>query len=103
MKESSGRRRAACPPDERFHRDAPIDADWTETLSRTPLTGDGENKFAVAQPTRRVTHLRLNIFPDGGVARLRVYGRVVPHWARLRASGNAIDLAAVEHGGLVVA
>jgi allantoicase len=79
------------------------DADWTEILPRTPLTGDSENRFPVAHPTRRATHLRLNIFPDGGVARLRVFGRVVPDWARLRASGHAIDLAAVEHGGLVLA
>jgi allantoicase len=79
------------------------EAGWTEILARTPLTGDSENRFAVTGLTRRATHLRLNIFPDGGVARLRVYGRVVPDWARLRAAGHAIDLAAVEHGGLVLA
>jgi allantoicase len=47
------------------------------------------------------THLRLRIFPDGGVARLRVYGDVVADWERLRRRGD-VDLAAVEHGGLVV-
>ena len=93
----------ACDAERDADDAALIDADWTEILSRTPLTGDSENKFAVAQPTGRVTHLRLNIFPDGGVARLRVFGRVVPDWARLRASGHAVDLAAVEHGGLVLA
>ena len=48
------------------------------------------------------THLRLRIFPDGGVARLRVHGEVVADWDRLRRRGD-VDLAAVEHGGIVVA
>ncbi len=51
---------------------------------------------------RRFTHLRLKIYPDGGVARLRVYGEVVPDWPRLARRGE-VDLAAVEHGGLVLA
>jgi allantoicase len=76
---------------------------WTGILPRSPLMGDTQNRFAVADVSHRVTHLRLNIFPDGGVARLRVYGRAEPDWVRLRASGRAIDLAAVEHGGLVLA
>jgi allantoicase len=52
------------------------DADWTEVLSRTALNGDTENSFAIAPANRRVTHVRLNIFPDGGISRLRVYGTV---------------------------
>lgn len=75
---------------------------WFEILARTPLAGDTENRFAASAPSRRVTHLRLNIFPDGGVARLRAYGRVLPDWPRLRARDASIDLAAIEHGGLVV-
>jgi allantoicase len=47
-----------------------------------------------------VTHLRLNIFPDGGVARLRVHGDVVPD-ERVFASGREVDLASVENGGYV--
>ena len=38
---------------------------------------------------RRASHLRLRIFPDGGVARLRVYGEVVPDWQRLRRRGQS--------------
>jgi allantoicase len=67
------------------------------------LTGNSENRFAIQNHQQRVTHVRLNIFPDGGVARLRVYGRAAPDWPRLRASGGAIDLVALEHGGLVLA
>ena len=48
-----------------------------------------------------MTHLRLNIHPDGGVARLRVHGEVVPDWRRLARRGE-IDLAGVENGGLVM-
>jgi allantoicase len=50
----------------------------------------------------RVTHLRLKIYPDGGVARLRVHGEVVPDWPSLTRAGGEIDLAAVEHGGWVI-
>ena len=74
---------------------------WREMLARSPLTGDSHNLFAIdgASPA---THLRLRIFPDGGVARLRVHGDVVADWENLRRRGE-VDLAAVEHGGLVVA
>ena len=48
------------------------------------------------------THVRLNIFPDGGVARLRVYGEVVVDWQAVARRGRAIDLASIRHGGLVL-
>jgi allantoicase len=49
-----------------------------------------------------VNHVRLNIFPDGGVARLRVHGEVVPDWTRFARAGGEVDLAAQENGGWVV-
>ena len=73
---------------------------WTELLPRAPLYGDSKNAFPIADG-HRYTHVRLEIFPDGGVARLRVHGDVVPAWARLRALGGPIDLAALEHGAVV--
>ena len=76
-------------------------AGWTEILPRTPLQGDCENAFAIRSGSR-ATHLRLNIFPDGGVARLRAFGLVDPDWERLARAGGPVDLAAVENGGLVV-
>ncbi len=51
-------------------------------------------------PDRRRTHVRLNIFPDGGVARLRVHGEVVPDPALV--AGLTVDLAAAELGADVV-
>ncbi|HEU4690647.1 MAG TPA: hypothetical protein VFS23_19900, partial [Vicinamibacterales bacterium] len=63
---------------------------------------DSHNYLAI-DDDRPWTHLRLNIFPDGGVARLRVYGDVVVDWSRLVRAKRPVDLAAIEHGGLVVA
>ena len=75
---------------------------WAPLLPEVELQGNAANPFAVDGGGRRVTHLRLNIFPDGGVARLRVHGEVVPD-ARLFRPGREVDLAAIEHGGAVIA
>jgi allantoicase len=77
-------------------------ARWDEIVVRSPLAGDTKNRFAIgaAHGARRYTHVRLRIYPDGGVARLRVHGEVVPDLARLRA-GGLVDLAALEHGAWV--
>ncbi|MGH9399655.1 MAG: allantoicase [Thermoanaerobaculia bacterium] len=75
---------------------------WTEVLPETSLKGDTENLFPI-EHEGRVTHVRLHIYPDGGVARLRVYGRAVPDWAALERAGGDVDLAAAENGGLVLA
>jgi allantoicase len=74
---------------------------WSELLPRAQLQGDSQNSFPVSL-NQRVTHIRFKIYPDGGVARLRIYGEVVPDWVRLKRSGGEVDLAAVEHGGLVL-
>ena len=76
--------------------------EWVEILPQSQLEGDSQNPFAVTSD-ERFTHLRFKIFPDGGVARLRVYGDVVPDWDAISARGGLVDLAAVENGGLVVA
>jgi allantoicase len=73
--------------------------EWTEILPRSGLRGDAENPFAIAS-RGRVTHLRFSIYPDGGVARLRVYGEPVRD-PGLR-PGTFADLAALRNGGLVV-
>jgi allantoicase len=74
---------------------------WRSLLPKSPLAGDARNFFPLT-PLHRATHLRLKIFPDGGVARLRVHGEVMPDWPALTRQGGEIDLAAVEHGGWVI-
>jgi len=87
-------------------------AEWVELLAQSPLRPGAQNLFT-AVPQAPVSHLRLNIFPDGGVARFRAFGRVhadaatspeerddeterrvKPHW---------VDVAAVKSGGLALA
>ena len=75
-------------------------ASWQEIVPRTRLQGDAHNTIAATAEVP-ATHLRLRIFPDGGVARLRAHGVVTADWERLRRRGD-VDLAAAEHGGLVV-
>jgi allantoicase len=73
---------------------------WHELLAVTALAGDSTNELAIAG-SPRVTHLILRIYPDGGVARLRVHGEVVADPERL-ARTEVLDLAAVENGGRVL-
>ena len=73
---------------------------WDEILPETGLKGDSVNPALVTH-AGRFTHVRFKIYPDGGVARLRLYGEVVPS-ARVIAK-RELDLAAVEHGGRVIA
>jgi len=74
-------------------------ADWFPLVPRTEVGGDRENPFRVDVP-ERVTHVRLCMYPDGGVARLRVHGEVVVDPRFL--SHGSVDLAALENGGAVV-
>ncbi len=75
--------------------------EWTEILPQSQLKGDSQNPFAI-NSEQRFTHLRFKIYPDGGVARLHIYGEVVPDWDALRSIGGQVDLASVENGGLVL-
>jgi len=77
------------------------DVEWWSLLAPANLRGNAANPFTIDSLDRRVTHLRLNIFPDGGVARLRVHGIVEPD-ERVFANQREVDLAATESGGFVV-
>lgn len=89
-------------------------AQWFPIILRTGLVSgapglghnvihvvDGESTDAQHR-RRRFTHVRLSIFPDGGVARFRVFGTPSPDWTYLRSLGVAIDLASVQNGGHAV-
>jgi allantoicase len=73
-------------------------ADWVTLVEKSPVAGDTDNYFSV-DDGRRYTHLRLSIYPDGGVARFRVHGEPVPDPRFLT---GTVDLAALENGGSVV-
>jgi allantoicase len=74
---------------------------WVTLLTTTPVEPGSHNLLDVPPsapaPEAGWTHLRLNIYPDGGVARLRVYGEVCPDW-RWYLPGELVDLAALENG-----
>ena len=81
-----------------YSQDAPNENnEWQCIVPPSPLEGDSDNWFAVddAHPW---THLKVNIFPDGGIARLRVYGEVYCDWSQ-RNSSQSYDLLALENGG----
>ena len=75
-------------------------SNWVEIVPRSALRGNHQNVFPVSD-ARRFTHVRLATFPDGGVARLRINGRVIPDPRQL--DGLSIDLASQWYGGTVVA
>ncbi|MFQ5562433.1 MAG: allantoicase [Parvularculaceae bacterium] len=76
-------------------------ANWETLVERVALKGD-DRRFIEVDDDRVWTHVRLVIYPDGGVARLRVYGRVHMDWNAVGAD-TLIDLAAMEFGGRTVA
>jgi len=74
---------------------------WQELIAKTALAGNAHHYLPVADD-RIWTHLRLNIYPDGGVARLRVYGVAHFDWSTVPAN-ERVDLAAMQHGGRALA
>src|SRR6476469_7509780 len=71
---------------------------WKPLLEETALKGNTPNELETRSDLGRVSHLRLNIFPDGGVARLRVHGEVVAS-PEIFSGHREVDLAAMENGG----
>ena len=74
-------------------------AKWVDLVPRAAAAGDTKNEYTVEYPGR-VTHVRLNMFPDGGVARLRVHGEPAPDPSLFGVL--PLDLAAMANGGTVV-
>ncbi len=77
------------------------DEQWQPLVARTSLKGDSQHYIEV-NDDRVWTHLRLNIFPDGGVARLRVYGVAHRDWTD-HDPAEAVDLVALTNGGRALA
>ena len=73
------------------------DAGWRPLLEQTDLQGDSHHYLDISGK-QAVTHLKLHIYPDGGVARLRVYGEIRRDW-RSHPADEVTDLLALENGG----
>lgn len=85
---------------------------WRELLPQSPLRPDAQNLFFASRTGEPISHVRLQIFPDGGVARFRVYGRVASNWdareerdaeTRAHVEPELVDLAALKNGALALA
>ncbi len=74
----------------------PNESAWCEIVPKMALKGDAQHYVKVAE-NQPFTHVRLHIYPDGGVARLRVYGRIQKDWATVSKDAQ-INLAALEEG-----
>lgn len=71
-------------------------AEWIEILPQSALQPGSQNLFEI-ENKNIFTHVRLNIFPDGGVARLKIYGEVYKDWDKF-SEEEIIDLAAAVNG-----
>jgi len=77
--------------------EANVDSSWTEILSKSTIVPNSQNLFDCTSD-REWTHLRLKMYPDGGIARFRAYGDAVVQ-AKNFVDGELIDLASVVNGG----
>jgi len=75
--------------------------DWKEILPKSHLDAGSQN-FYECENNEIFTHLRLHIYPDGGVARFRVYGEVFKNWDAV-STEQEIDLVAAINGGQAIA
>jgi allantoicase len=75
-------------------------AGWKEILPKSSLLPGSQNFYQIEDPNI-YTHIRLNIYPDGGVARLKVYGEVFKDWEDTDAN-EMVDLAAAVNGAKAV-
>jgi allantoicase len=80
------------------NKDIPDDlVEWTNILTSVNLQADSHHLHDILD-SGVYSHIRLNIFPDGGIARLRVYGSPQCHWDAI-GNDELVDLAALENGG----
>lgn len=73
-------------------------AQWTEILPATPMGPNSHHVLRSVCEESVWTHLRVNMYPDGGIARLRVYGQPVGG-LEAAGAGSLVDLVALENGG----
>ena len=69
---------------------------WREILQKSPLKPGSQNIYG-CEDDGIYTHLRLHIYPDGGVARFRAYGDVHKDWSLVHPE-TKVDLASALNG-----
>lgn len=79
---------------------------WEELVPLSPLGAGYEETrrtvFLLEGSSKRITHIRLNMGPDGGISRMRLYGQILPDLSKL-SPRTEVDLAFVSLGGLALA
>lgn len=73
---------------------------WEVILGRQPCGPSQRHGWKLAVPTKSYTHVRLNMYPDGGIARFRLYGKAIPILPE--DPETMLDLAAMQNGGMAV-
>ena len=77
------------------------DSNWKSLIAKTNLVGDCKNNFEL-NLKEKFNFVRLQIFPDGGVARIRLFGEVKYNWDRFN-NENIIELSSLKLGGSILA
>jgi allantoicase len=77
------------------------DSNWKSLIAKTNLVGDCKNNFEL-NLKEKFNFVRLQIFPDGGVARIRLFGEVKYNWDRFN-NEEIIELSSLKLGGSILA
>ena len=77
------------------------DSNWKSLIAKTNLVGDCKNNFEL-NLKEKFNFVRLQIFPDGGVARIRLFGEVKYNWDRFN-NEEIIELSSLRLGGSILA
>ncbi|KAF9436066.1 Vacuolar protein sorting-associated protein 5 [Entomortierella beljakovae] len=73
--------------------------EWKEILPKVPLSGNSHHYYGLKALDDAFTHVRLKMYPDGGIARLRIYGNISPIFPDEK---TVLDLASLSSGGRVI-
>ena len=73
---------------------------WKTLLSKKKAKANSHHEFNIKSKST-ISHIRLNIFPDGGVARLRVFGSIDKE--KIKFKNKKINLASLNDGATIIA
>ncbi|MDC0226974.1 allantoicase [Alphaproteobacteria bacterium] len=74
--------------------------EWVSLIPKSSLIGDQKNNFNI-ETKIKLNYVRLQIFPDGGVARLRLFGEVRYDWSKFK-NNELIELSSLNLGGSII-